>query len=272
MAFESTTAVAATARRILRSARQGALGTVDAASGGPFVSLVTVATTVRGAPILLLSSLAAHSRNLAADRRASLLLVAPLPPGAEAAGDPLVAERLTLVGAVVTATTAEAAQPGPDQERAEGAADPADPADPADGRRRFLARHPDAAGYADFADFAFHRFEVARAHLVAGFGRIADVAAEALLADPEAAAAIAGIERGALDHMNADHRDALALYATRLAGAAPGEWRAAGLDPDGIDLACGGRFVRVEFPERAASSADLRRILKAMADSARAGS
>lgn len=261
MAFESATEVSATARRILRSARQGALGTVDAATGGPFVSLVTAATTVSGAPILLLSSLAAHSRNLAADRRASLLLVAPPPADGEAAGDPLVAERLTLVGEVVAAE----AQSGPDRGGGEGSAEAREV------RRRFLAHHPDAAGYADFADFTFHRFEIARGHLVAGFGRIADVAAEALSAEAQAAAAIAEIECGALDHMNADHRDALALYATRLAGAAPGEWRAVGLDPDGIDLASGSRFVRVEFPEQAASSADLRRILKALAESARAG-
>lgn len=131
------------ARRVLEAAATGSLATLDA-GGAPFASLVTVAITAAGEPILLLSTLARHSRNLARDSRASLLLVAP---GGEG-GDPLAGARLTLTGTV-----------GPRDE------------DP-DLRWRFLARHPEAAGYADFADFGFHRLAVGGGHLVAGFGRI----------------------------------------------------------------------------------------------------
>ena len=115
---------AAAARRTLRLAATGALATLTPA-GGPFASLVTVAATPAGAPILLLSELAQHTRNLAADRRASLLLVAP---GGED-GDPLAGARLTLTGEV-----------GPRD------------ADPAL-RRRFLARHREAAGLRRFRRF-----------------------------------------------------------------------------------------------------------------------
>jgi hypothetical protein len=108
--------------------------------------MVTVATTATGEPVLLLSDLAVHTRNLRRDPRASLLLVAP---GGEH-GDPLAGSRLTLLGSVV-ADDATAI------------------------RQRFLERHPEARGYADFSDFAFYRLVVGRGHLVAGFGRIVDL-------------------------------------------------------------------------------------------------
>ena len=146
------------ARRVLRLAATGSLATLDP-EGGPFASLVTVATTPAGDPILLLSTLARHTRNLAADRRASLLLVAP---GGEG-GDPLAGARLTLTGTVGPADT-----------------------DPLL-RRRFLARHTEAAGYADFADFGFHRFAVEGGHLVAGFGRIVSLSPADILIDVSAA-------------------------------------------------------------------------------------
>ena len=135
-----------TARRVLRAAATGTLATLR--DGAPFASLVTVAASEAGEPILLLSGLAVHTRNLARDRRASLLLVEP---GGEG-GDPLAGARLTLSGTV-----------------SEKDADPAL-------RRQFLVRHESAAGYADFTDFGFYRFVIASGHLVAGFGRIVELA------------------------------------------------------------------------------------------------
>ena len=120
----------ASARHVLRLAATASLGTLDD-DGAPFTSLVTVATTAAGEPILLLSDLALHTRNLKRDKRASLLLVAP---GGEG-GDPLAGARLTLTGTLARDD------------------------DPAL-RRRFLARHEEAAGYAGFADFGFYRLTV----------------------------------------------------------------------------------------------------------------
>lgn len=125
------------------------IGTLDRAvlatsmpDGWPYASLVLFATGVDGAPLLLLSDLAEHTRNLAGAPRASLLL-----DGTAGLDAPLTGPRLTLLGRVVRDT---------------------DKADSA----RYLARHPSAALYAGFADFHFHRLVVERAHLVAGFGRI----------------------------------------------------------------------------------------------------
>src|SRR6185437_12440595 len=127
-------------KRLMRQARTAALGTLTAATGAPYCSRVNIATAADGAPLLLLSRLALHTKNIAADARVSLLL------GEEAGdgGDPLAAARITLAGKV--AVTRDAAE-----------------------RARYLARQPGAEAFADFGDFAFYRMEIEGAHLVAGF-------------------------------------------------------------------------------------------------------
>jgi putative heme iron utilization protein len=142
---------AAEARALLEAARHGALATLEA-GGAPFVSLVAVATDAAGAPLMLLSSLARHSRNIAADPRAALLIA---PAGT---GDPMAAARLTVSGEMTRCDVAEA-------------------------RERFLARQPEARRYADFSDFTLWRLMPREAHLVAGFGRIRALPAAALVAD-----------------------------------------------------------------------------------------
>jgi putative heme iron utilization protein len=225
----------------VRTAATGALGTLDE-RGSPFVSLVTVATTPAGEPILLISRLAIHTQNLERDPRASLLLVAA---GGEA-GDPLAGARLSFTGTVGSPDT-----------------------DPML-KRRFLAAHPEGAGYADFADFSFRRFTIDGGHLVAGFGRIVDLSRADLLTDLAGADTLVASEEGAVKHMNEDHADALALYATKLLGMPDGDWRTTGLDPDGIDLAAGPLRARLAFPERVSSGSDLRAVLAQLAKDARA--
>ena len=227
------------ARTLLRTVRSGALATLVHATGAPFSSLVSVATDVDGAPLFLVSALSAHTANLDADPRASLLLAAG------GRGDPLAHPRLTLGGTVDVSTEPRL-------------------------RRRFLARHPKAELYADFGDFTFRRLAVENVHLNGGFARAASLSAAELLADLEGAAALLDAEEGALAHLNADHADAVGLYATRLGGAPDAAWVATGLDPDGIDLTAGDLTARAWFPERAADPGSLRRILAAMAASARA--
>ncbi|WP_298958348.1 DUF2470 domain-containing protein [uncultured Methylobacterium sp.] len=226
------------ARDLLRATRTGALATLDRGDGAPFASLVTVATDLDGAPLLLLSRLSAHTLNLEADPRCSLLLS----PGGK--GDPLAHPRLTVAG---RAGRSEA--PGV--------------------RARFLARHPKAALYADFPDFGFFRLEPAAGHLNGGFARAATLTGPELLADLAGLEGLAEREAGAVAHMNEDHRDAIALYATALAGEAPGPWRMTGLDPHGIDLMAGDRTARVIFPEPLRSAGDLRHALVALAGRAR---
>ncbi|MBV9348376.1 MAG: HugZ family protein [Pseudolabrys sp.] len=229
---------AAAAKKLLREARSGALATLLSASGDPYCSLVNVATDAAGAPLLLLSTLAVHTKNLLADARASLML------DERKAGDPLEGARIMLMGRVVV-----------------GARDHA--------RMRYLSFHPEAADFAQFKDFAFYRFEIARVHLVAGFGRIVDLAATDVLTDLADAQALLEAEAGAVAHMNEDHKEALALYATKLLGAEAGDWRCAGIDPEGIDLQNGQTGLRLAFPQRVTAAGPLRQLLAQLAEKAR---
>jgi putative heme iron utilization protein len=225
------------AKRLLRETGTGALGTLDA-GGAPYVSFVTVATLPDGSPVLLLSKLARHSANIASDRRVSLLLAA------SEKGDPLSGARLSLSGKI---------------ERTEDVA----------AKRRFLARHPAAQSYAEFADFGFFRIEIEHAHLVAGFGRIVDLSAAQLLTPLAGAEKLLAAEEGAVSHMNEDHRDAIELYATRLRGAPAGQWKLASLDPEGCDLVLDEIARRLEFPQRITNGEELRKMMVALVKQAR---
>ncbi len=226
------------AKRLLRTIRAGALATLEP-EGLPFVSLVSVATLIDGRPILLLSQLAAHTRHLAADPRCSLLLAE------RGKGDPLAHPRLTVSG------QAERLGEGPTLEEA---------------RARFLSRQPKAGLYADFPDFSFWCITPKQGHLNGGFARAAGLEGADLLTDP---GELAAAERGAVAHMNADHRDAVALYGEILAGEGPGAWTMSGLDAEGIDLICGDRVARVNFDQTVSDRAGLVAALKLLAERAR---
>jgi putative heme iron utilization protein len=206
------------ARRLLRTARKGALATLDHRyPGHPYASLVLTATETSGAPVTMISGLALHTRNLAQDARASLLL-----EDTGTADDPLSAGRLTLRGHLRPSTASTA-------------------------RRRFLARHPSAQGYAALPDFQTFTFEIAGGHFIGGFARIVDLGAAELTTDIADAAELIAAEAGILDHMNADHAEAVALYATEIAKCPPGDWRMSGIDPEGADLLHRNNSARIEF-------------------------
>jgi len=232
----------AEAKALLRKIRAGALATLAPPAAEPFVTLVNVATSADGSPILLMSQLAAHTRHLAQDVRLSLLLAET------GAGDPLAHPRLTLTGKAEKITEPEARPTA---------------------KARFLARHPKSALYADFGDFAFYHVAVDQAHLNGGFGKTGRFDWETLKTDITGAEALLAGEGGALAHMNADHKDALGLYATALAGAPAGDWVTTGLDPEGIDLANDDLTARVAFPQRVADVGDLRKVLVELAQRAR---
>jgi putative heme iron utilization protein len=137
-------------------------------------------------------------------------------------------------------------------------------------RRRYLGAHPSAEVFVNFGDFSFFRIRPSGTHLVAGFGRIVDLKPDQFLTDISGAAGLLEAEPGAVDHMNADHREATNLYATRLLGAEPADWRCTGCDPDGLDLQAGDKTLRLDFPERVTSPGELRKMLVKLADEARA--
>jgi putative heme iron utilization protein len=231
------------AKNLLRTVRAGALATIDRNTGHPFGSLVNVATDSDGAPLILISRLSSHTANLEVDSRASVLLATA------GKGDPLAHPRLTVLGRF-----AKVARETADEARL---------------RRRFLARHPKAELYAGFADFALWRMKIESAHLNAGFARAADLSAADVTTDTSDARDLLDAEASAVVHMNNDHANAVALYATRLLGAAAGPWRVTGLDPDGLDLACADAVLRLEFPQRITSASRLRDVLADLAKRAR---
>jgi len=229
------------ARTLLRRSRQGALATLMAGSGDPYCSLVNVASHADGSPILLISRLALHTRNILGDPRVSLML------DERAEGDPLEGSRIMLAGRTEEASGDEMAIL----------------------RRRYLNAHPSAETFVNFKDFSFFRIRPAGAHLVAGFGRIVDLKPEQFLTDISDADALLEAEQGAIDHMNADHRDSMNLYATKLLGAEAADWRCTGCDPDGIDMQAGTTTLRLDFPERVIGPGELRKVLVKLAGEAR---
>src|SRR6266850_5132637 len=159
------------ARSLLRRSRQGALATLMAGSGDPYCSLANVASEADGSPLLLISRLAVHTKNILADERVSLML------DERKEGDPLQGARVMLMGRAVAT-------------------------DDADVRRRYLVRQPEAEMFAGFGDFAFYRIVLEGAHLVAGFGRIVDLGPPDLLTDLTGAEAVVAGESEIIAHIN----------------------------------------------------------------------
>ncbi|WP_340115975.1 DUF2470 domain-containing protein [Pelagibius sp. 7325] len=236
------------AKDLLRRARHGALATLDPADGMPLATRTALATDMDGAPVFLTSTLSTHTQALLADARCSLLV------GEPGKGDPLAHPRLTISG------------------RARRIAGPDAGGDPARERlkRRYLARHPKAELYVDFADFGFWRLEIQRASLNGGFGRAYGMAPADVLSDMGGLEALMDFEGGAVAHMNEDHADAVALYARAFCQAEAGPWRLAGLDPEGLDLVFGDRVERLWFDTPLTSPQEMRPRLVQLAKDARA--
>ena len=227
----------AAARRLVRNQDRASLATSLAGDGTAYASLVLYATLADATPILLLSALAEHTKNLKADPRASLLV-----DGTAGLADPLTGARVTLVGRL--------------EEVGVGAA-----------QARYLARHPSAETYVGFGDFRFYALRMARAHLVAGFGRIHWIDASAILA-PQPPALVES-ESGIVEHMNEDHSEALDLYATRLLGRSGAGWRMTGIDAEGCDLRREGEVARLDFTTRIEDAEAARRELVRLVKDAR---
>ncbi len=217
---------ARSARKLLRAARMATLAT--AAQGHPYASLVTPATAPDLSLLLLLSDLAEHTRHLRVDPRCAVLAVGPTKDG-----NPQTLPRVTITGI-------------------------AEPIDEPALKRRYLAVHPYAALYAEFADFHLWRIRPASAQFVGGFARAARLGPADLIPDHAAVAAIADAEHSIITHCNHDHPDALA----RIAGES-GQWRMVAVDVDGCDLACADRVIRIHWSGPAATPAEIRRELVA---------
>jgi len=235
------------ARTLLALGRTGSLATLSHRHPGhPFASVMPYALDAEGRPLFLISRLAIHTQNLETDRRASLLVAE-----SGGAGDPLAAARVTVMGEVA----------------------PTPSADLAPARAAYLARHPNAAYWVDFEDFAFFRLEVADVYFVGGFAAMGWVdAGDYRTARPDP---LADAASGILEHMNRDHADALVEYARFFAGAEADEVTMAAVDRLGfkLQLRQGRRrwSVRIGFPGAVESAGETRTTLIEMLRLARTG-
>jgi putative heme iron utilization protein len=197
------------ARKLLRGARAATLATAE--DGQPYAALVTPAPAPDLSLLVLLSGLSAHTRHLQADGRCALLVM-----GEATDDNPQTAPRLTVMGVA-------SAEPDPAL------------------KARWVARHRYAAFYADLPDFRLVRIRPTGGQFIGGFASAHRLAAADLTPDPDAVAAVAEAEAGVIEHMTADHADAV----DRIAGS-PG-WRMVAVDVDGCDLAREEAVLRVPW-------------------------
>ena len=234
------------ARTLVYTGRIGSLSTLSRKQPGfPFGSVMPYGLDAGGRPIFLISTMAMHTQNLQADPRASLLVTQP-----DASGDPLGASRVTLVGNVLTIPQPEIA----------------------DSRKLYLERYANSKYWVDFEDFSFYQMDVLDVYYVGGFGVMGWVPApdyDQAQPDPLADSATAIIE-----HMNADHKDALVLIARSFAGLEAQEAAMTAVDRLGFHVRLktqeGMKGTRIAFLREVTTSMEARKVLVEMVQQARA--
>ncbi|MFZ0294991.1 MAG: DUF2470 domain-containing protein [Candidatus Sulfotelmatobacter sp.] len=233
------------ARTLVHLARIGSLSTLSRKQPGfPFGSVMPYGLDSQGRPIFLISTMAMHTQNLQADPRASLLVTQ-----ADGEGDPLGASRVTLIGNVQTIPQPEIA----------------------DARKLYLERYANSKYWVDFEDFSFYRMDVVDVYYVGGFGVMGWVkAADYDQAQPDPLAEVAA---GIIEHMNADHKDALILLACKNAEIESQEAAMTSVDRLGFHLrlktADGVRGTRIAFLHEVRNANDARKVLVEMVQQAR---
>ncbi|WP_020590621.1 HugZ family protein [Kiloniella laminariae] len=215
-------------------------GRVEKVSGNfPYASLSLVALDHDATPYMLLSDLADHSQNVAANPRAGMLF-----DGTAGYRDPLAGGRVTLVGTLTKTDDPRMLQ-------------------------RFLSRHPRSALYAGFKDFSLYRYEIEAAHLIGGFAKAIWVTPEVLKLDCRDAAELSKAETSIVEHMNTDHSDAILAIATRTLGLPATKWKMTGIDPEGWDLHDGRTHARCQFVAPIHNADEARQALVIQAKAAR---
>ena len=232
-------------RTLVYSGRVGSLSTLSRKQPGfPFGSVMPYASDERGRPIFLISTMAMHTHNLLVDPRASLLVTQP-----DASGDPLGASRVTLLGNVLAIDKGEIAE----------------------ARKLYLARYENSKYWVDYEDFFFYRMDVVDIYYVGGFGVMGWIAAEEYQqAEPDP---LADAAAGIMQHMNADHKDALILLARALAAIESQEAAMTSIDRLGFHLRLktqdGVRGARIAFSRAVSNPVETRSVFVEMVQQAR---
>jgi hypothetical protein len=220
------------ARRFVRGQHNGVLSTLSRRlEGYPFGSVTPFICDHAGRPVILISTLAEHTRNIDADPRVSLIVQ----PFSE---DMQEVARLTLIGQARRLEDKEGLGP------------------------RYLRQFPKAEAYFAMHDFHFYRIEPVRIRYIGGIGKIHWLEPSAYLCDP---GSLPESEAGILAHMNRDHRDSLSDYCRHFLDIEGTGAELIGIDPDGMDLHLAGRTCRIDFPGPAIDAASARAVLVAMA-------
>ncbi len=233
------------ARTLVYLGRIGSLSTLSRKQQGfPFGSVMPYGLDDHGLPVFLISTMAMHTQNVQADPRSSLLVTQ-----LDASGDPLGASRVTLLGNVL---------PVPESEVAEA-------------RKLYLARYANSKYWVDFEDFSFYRMDVVDVYYVGGFGVMGWVSAsEYYRGQPDP---LADTATDIIQHMNADHGDALVLLARAFAGIESQEVAMTSVDRLGFHVRMktqdGTRGARIAFLGEVSSSAEARNVLVDMVAQAR---
>ena len=233
------------ARTLVYLGRIGSLSTLSRKQAGfPFGSVMPYGLDPSGRPVFLISTMAMHMQNLQADSRASLLVTQPDPNG-----DPLGASRVTVMGNVLTIPKPEVAE----------------------ARKLYLERYANSKYWVDFEDFSFYRMDVLDVYYVGGFGVMGWVqASDYTQAQPDP---LADAATGIIEHMNADHRDALILLAKVFAGIECHEAAMTAVDRLGFHVrlktAEGMKGTRIAFLREARDPGQARKVLVEMAQQAR---
>jgi putative heme iron utilization protein len=236
-------------RALLQRERNAALCTIsNKLAGWPFGSISPYALTGAGEPVILISEIAEHTRNLRADARASLLV-----QDSNALDDPQAGARVTLMGYAVPV-------PKPYLDDASG---------------RYLRLFPNSASFFDAHDFSLFQIKVSKVRFIGGFGEIywldggevLDAAADSGI-DP-----VAAHSEMICDHMNEDHPDAIRLYAAAFAGTRAESARMIHADSHGFDLiALAGnahKHLRIDFPSPVTTTEEVRAVMVEMVRRAR---
>jgi putative heme iron utilization protein len=226
------------ARGLVRASAFAHLSTLDAKDGWPFGSLVMSACDHDGSPLILISQLAVHTKNILADTKVALLF--DHTSGLE---NRMMQPRATVVGQAEKSNNTQH-------------------------RKRFCARHANASDLLEL-DFSIYKVHIERGHLVGGFGDIHDISGNDLIFDTEGCGELIAHEFDIVEHMNIDHAETIGLYANRLLDLPGTDWQMTGCDPEGCDLIQGEVIARIPFPETAHNSDEARQALVALADKAR---
>ena len=233
------------ARTLMYLGRTGSLSTLSRKQPGfPFGSVMPYGLDDHGRPIFLISTMAMHTQNLQADPRASLLVTQD-----DGGGDPLGAARVTLVGNVL---------PLPESEVAEA-------------RPLYLARYTNSKYWVDFDDFSFYRLDVVDVYYVGGFGVMGWVSAfEYDHGQPDP---LADSMAEIIQHINADHKDALVLLAREFARVESQEATMTSVDRLGFHVRLktpdGMRSARIAFLQEVKNPVETRKVFVDMVQQAR---